>query len=431
MTDYNHRCALNDFTAHVYQAHIFPGFEQGGFTWRDPERQDLNEVYALSYDGAAFRTERTGAFTQHAAHVAGLDPLELGGTGWALLTTGITNAIADDEDLLLPVSAVRVDRAATAVGVARWAHQHREWRVVDFEPVVTSLGDTTAGDGDRRTSGGTPSRGIEACPWMEPSLARCGDGRLLFSARGQDTPRGVAGSGASGFVLQVWRGSADEQQLATPQWRRHQWGVVLSQPDERLNSPVTVNTTGNSAYLVSSPYDGRMLPERDQTGRGREKIVLWPLFRDSASDSSEASDSATAAATASNAFKLGDPQLIRDCLESFGPPPQTPKRPGAAPVVGDDGGVDPPEKWMADHANGAVCRLATGWRAVLAYRVCHSPRYRCSGTLEPSKHSGAFVVDLGAVYGGGGGCRRPWRFASDDEDEDEETRAEASSRGKL
>ena len=63
-------------------------------------------------------------------------------------------------------------------------------------------------------------------------------------------------------------------------------------------------------------------------------------------------------------FELGEAELIRDCLQSFGPPPQIPKRAGAAPVVGDDGGVNPPEKWMADHANGAVCRLAGGWRAV-------------------------------------------------------------------
>ena len=95
---------------------------------------------------------------------------------------------------------------------------------------------------------------------------------------------------------------------------------------------------------------------------------------------------------------------MRDCLQSFGPPPQFPKRQGAEQIApsllnmslnlgtfalslltethsihstgqrGDDGATDPPEKWMVDHANGGMCRLAHGWRAVLAYRVCHSPR---------------------------------------------------------
>ena len=161
----------------VCQAHTFPGFERGSFTWRDPDREDFNETYALSFDGAAFKTERMGVFTQQPGR-----PLKLAESGWALLVTGITSAIPDGNDLLLPVSAVRIDRSATAVGVARWARgAGAAWSVVDFEAVESSEGDQTAGGG-----AGT-RRSIEACPWMEPSLVREGGGRLLFSARGADT----------------------------------------------------------------------------------------------------------------------------------------------------------------------------------------------------------------------------------------------------
>jgi hypothetical protein len=71
---------------------------------------------------------------------------------------------------------------------------------------------------------------------------------------------------------------------------------------------------------------------------------------------------------------------------------------------------------MADHANGIVCRLANGWRAVLAYRVCHSPRYRPSSVRKPSEHSGAYVVDtgpVGATIQGDYGGVTPWRFEAE------------------
>lgn len=384
----------------VCQAHIFPSFEQGGFSWRDPQREDLNETYALSFDGTTFKTERVATFTQQPGR-----PLELGDTGWALLVSGITNAIPDGNDLLFPVPAVRIDRTATAVGVARWARvAGSAWTAVDFEPVATSEGDQTAGCGP-----GT-RRSIEACPWMEPSLVRDASGHLLFSARGADAFE--AADNRSGFCVQVWRGKPVGRS------QRCRWTVALLQHDVGHNSPVTINSTGNIAYLVSSPYNRDLLPESDATGRGREKLVMWPLEHQRERAAGEANEPSSTQQTSGDEqwFNLRDPVLVRDCLQSFGQPPQFPKRCGAAQVVGDDGKADPPEKWMVDHANGVVCRLANGWRAVLAYRICHSPRYRPSSVREPSEHSGAYVVDTGlvgsAIEGDYGGLT-PWRFAAD------------------
>jgi hypothetical protein len=204
---------------------------------------------------------------------------------------------------------------------------------------------------------------MERCPWHEPSLARDADGRLLFSARGADTPEG--GGTGSGYVLRVWRST-----------RSGEWNLVLDQPKARLNSPVTINVAADgSAYLVSNPYDEAFIPETAATGRGREKLVLWPL----------------------NGARNGlePPLTIRDCIAEFG---ETPSPAGGGEVI---------ERWMADHPNGMTVRLNDGrWHHLLSYRVCHGPRYEPSGTT-PSPHSGSYieeVVTRGPAY-------PVWRFA--------------------
>ena len=42
----------------VGQAHWFR-FDEGRFTWRDPERKDMNEVYQLVYDAGTFTARRS------------------------------------------------------------------------------------------------------------------------------------------------------------------------------------------------------------------------------------------------------------------------------------------------------------------------------------------------------------------------------------
>lgn len=321
----------------VGQAHWFT-WKDNRFTWRDPGRQDMNEVYQLAYRRGVFTTRRSEVRAQN-----GDDPLRIGSTGWTILVTGIKSAIPDGDDLLLAALAAREDRTAIGIGVIRWVRQAGTWRPSDFSPVDVVNGPVPRGPNP-----------MEQCPWMEPSLDRDSDGRLLFSARSADVPKGP------GYNLRVWRSTAEG------------WSQLMDIPNARLNSPITVNVAANgAAYLVSNPYDTAFIPETAQVGRGRERLVLWPLTGDRRN--------------------IGPPQLIRDCLTEFGQPPEAER--------GD--------KWMADHPNGLTVRLKDRkWHHLLCYRVCHSPRHASLGT-PPSPRSGSYVEEVTAP----GPALPMWRFA--------------------
>src|SRR6185503_1006048 len=62
----------------VGQAHWFQ-FADDRFTWRDPNRKDMNEVYQLAYNGKTFTSRRTEVRAQNAD-----DPLRIGNTGWSI-----------------------------------------------------------------------------------------------------------------------------------------------------------------------------------------------------------------------------------------------------------------------------------------------------------------------------------------------------------
>lgn len=327
----------------VGQAHRFP-FSNGRFSWTDAARIDMNEVYQLAYNGETLLTRRTEVRTQNAD-----DPLPIGNTGWSVLATGGCNATADGDDLLLATTAANIDRTVVAAGVMRWICADRKWRPTIFIPVVTATGWAS-----------TEPNLTEQTPWMEPSLTRDADGSLLFSVRG---------NGELSHTLALWRLASDGV-----------WRQVLNLPDARMNSPVSVNTAADgSAYLVSNPYNPSLLSETAQTGRGREKLVLWPLNSDRTG--------------------VGQPLAIRDCLADFGEPP--------LPAVDRP---EVPEKWMADHANGVTVRLNDGgWHHVLAYRVCHGPPYSTYGTT-PSPQSGAYIEEVVSR----GSALPVWRFADDE-----------------
>jgi hypothetical protein len=331
----------------VGQAHRF-GFSGDRFTWRDPDRRDMNEVYQLAYDGKTFTSRRTDVRAQNAD-----DPLLIADTGWSILVTGISSAIPDGDDMLLPTLAARLDRTAVSVGIVRWACRKKTWQPVGYDPVDTTLGPVPVGPNP-----------MERCPWMEPSLARDADGNLLFSARGADAfSKPGAAAPELGYTLRVWRSA-----------RTGEWKQVLNEPKTRLNSPVTINVAADgTAYLVSNPYDQAFIPETQKTGRGREKLVVWPLKGDRTG--------------------IEPPLLIRDCLGEFGEPPPS---------------ADGDEKWMADHPNGLTVRLKDGWHHILCYRVCHSPRYRASG-ISPSPHSGSYIEEVRSR----GPLQAVWRFAKE------------------
>jgi hypothetical protein len=329
----------------VGQAHRLP-FREGRFSWGDPERMDLNEVYQLAFDGKTFTTRRTEIRAQN-----GGDPLRIADSGWAILTIGICSAISDGDDLLLATMAARSDGTAMGVGVARWARQNGIWQPVGFDPVVTTQGSVPHGPNP-----------MERYPWMEPSLARDADENLLFAVRCADSFQ-QEGDVGQGYTLRVWRST-----------QAGEWKQMLDVPKARLNSPVTVNVTADgSVYLASNPYDTAFIPETDAAGRGREKLVLWPLD--------------------SQRGRLEPALPIRDCLAEFGAPPSASK----------------PEQWMADHPNGMTVRLKDGrWHHILSYRVCHCPRYSPSGT-PPSPHSGCYIEEVVSR----GASRPVWRFAEE------------------
>lgn len=322
----------------IAQAHRFPMTADGGFSWGDPARFDMNELYQLAYDGETFKSQRSGAWSQN-----GEERWHIGNTGWFILVSGISNAIPDGHDLLFPALVSRDDRTALSVGVVRWARRDGEWRPIDFDPVVV--------DEMPVPEGPNP---MERCVWMEPSLARESDGSLLFTARGPGMPS---------YNLRVWRSR-----------EAGKWQQVFDQEKSRMNSPVTVNVTADgSAYLAATQYDPAFDPETAETGRGREKLMIWELTADRTG--------------------VGPPQLIRDCVAEFGDPPA----------------ISGPEKWMVDHPNSITVRLKDGqWHHLLCYRICHSPPYSSHGT-PPSPHSGSYVEEVTSR----GPAIPVWRFENE------------------
>lgn len=329
----------------IAQAHWFP-FRDGQFSWGDRQRQDMIEVYRLAYDGNTFASRRTGVWPQNAG-----SPLRIGDTGWHIMLTGLSNAIPDGDDLLMAALAARIDRSAVSAGAVRWSRRDGAWQPVGFDPVAVVPANVPDGPNP-----------MERCPWMEPSLARDADDGLLFSVRCADSFQ-QPGDVGQGYRLCLWRST-----------ERGQWAEVLDTSNARLNSPVTVNVAADgSAYMASNPYDPAFVPETNVSGRGREKLVLWPLD--------------------AKRRRLEPARLIRDALGEFGAPPS----------------AATPEQWMVDHPNGATLRLKDGnWRHVLLYRVCHCPRYRASG-MPPSPHNGCWIEEVVSR----GDVRPVWRFEGD------------------
>ena len=331
------------------QAHRVP-FRDNLFSWVSPERSDFNEIYQLAYDGTTFTARLSDCRAQTAT-----DPLQIGDTGWWIMVSGLSSAIPDGDDLLSAATVARDNGTPVSVGVIRWTCRQGTWKPTAYDPVAISSGPAPTGP--------TPT---EQCPWMEPSLARANDNSLFFTARDRDSFQ-QEGDQGQGYQLRLWR--------STPAGLWHDMWKV---PNARLNAPLSINvTTDGTPYMVSTPYDPTGIPETNETGRRRERLVLWPLSADGT--------------------KIEPFRLVRNCLADFGPPPSRTTLETA------------PEKWMADHPNGMNVRLKDGsWHHVLAYRVCHSPRYRASGA-KPSPHSGCHVAEIISQ----GPAKPMWRFAED------------------
>jgi hypothetical protein len=141
---------------------------------------------------------------------------------WAITAGGLSAAIPDGDDLLLPVMAN--DGKLDATGVSRWGREDGDWHPVAFYAV----------------SDGT-----------EPTLIRDIDGALLYSVR--DAGGGVEAVG-------VWR-SPDNGKT---------WKQVFYDTKLRSNAPVALHQAADGTPLIAA----------DQPGSFRAKLCLWPLTAD-------------------------------------------------------------------------------------------------------------------------------------------------------
>jgi hypothetical protein len=318
-------------------SHRFPATGGGGFSWRDPHRYDMLEVFQLRYDSSGLTSVCEGTWTQN------MDaPLRIADTEWCIFSHGLTSAIADGSDLLFTVMARKSDRAAA--GVSRWSHRDGHWRPVSFQPVTEN--EAIPPDPKRVHE----SNIHERTRWLEPSLVRARDGSLLFCARGSDTYCSTDGT-ESCFLVQVWR-SIDGGRS---------WSIFLRVPEVRNVSPVTVNrSVDGTAYLASNPFRPAFTIG-PRVGRGREDLSLWPINEERS--------------------VLDAPLSVVQALSEFGEAPPSP---------------DPEwyDCWLVDHPNSATIQLGDGfWHDLLAYRVTHSPLFG-SLSIAPASQVGCHISEV-------------------------------------
>jgi hypothetical protein len=337
---------------------------KGILPYRDAERHEYFELAQLRYDGAGKRFQLLA--TEH------ISPAELL-PGWTVTNTGIVNAVADGDDLLLAMSAGRADARAfraeqcrsfgysaiphhdVGAGVTRWRRGARGWRPVEFVPVT----------GEDNS--------------LEASLVRDIDGSLLFTARGarlsteNDIRIWRSSDGGRSWTLQIRvRGAIAGSLLSinraadgTPFVAANLYDVLVHPVADYVKLPPGDPT---AAHLV---YKHHAAPETASAGVRaggwlREKLALWPLTRDRSG--------------------LAPPLSARDCRAEFGSPP--------------GGSV-----WIADTPSAAAVRLADGaWHTLLGYRVAE--RAEVTHQADPTPHTGIYLEEVTTA----GPAVPVWRF---------------------
>jgi hypothetical protein len=219
------------------------------------------ELHQFAYDGKEFRvlSSETVAHDQHLP-------------GYYLGSGGMTGAIPDGDDLIIPFTGSR-KKGEWSTGLLRWRRQTGQWRPESFVPALTGR--------DGRSS-------------YEPSLVRDTDGAWLLAVRG---------GGEYQRSIRVWR-SADGIR-----WKRLLFlrGVLPLSPVALHRA--TDGTLFIAANLIADlpvamakrfplPTDAAGQPLQ---GRIRETLCLWPLDVRNA--------------------RLKPPRVIRDGRADFGPPP--------------------------------------------------------------------------------------------------------------
>lgn len=192
--------------------------------------------------------------------------------GHTLLNRGLSSAIADGEDLLLPVQACGgVADTAKMCGFAEKSSGFMRWKFSGNAWIPVSYTDVTGTDG------------ITA---FEPSMIRDGDGALLFTAR--QTGRNIPDK----FDVFLWR-SADNGL---------KWELMFHKKKLRSESPVSLNMTPEGVpFIAGNLMTGGMNMESATYGYTRDILCLWEL--------------------ATDRRNLKTPIIARCASFEFGPPP--------------------------------------------------------------------------------------------------------------
>lgn len=337
---------------------------RGQRPFRESERYEYLELKQYTYDGKTF-----GVVNEEKIQFSDLL------AGWTFTDPGISSAIPDGDDLLLPIAfaetgafsrgfdgeecsrlGLAFDRHEVGSGVMRWRRDSGAWRPVSFVPVT----------GEDNS--------------FEPTLIRDVDGSLLLTARG--------GRESTYNDIQIWRSKDGGRS-----WNKiiHVRGVISS-------APISINRAADGTpYIAANLYEVLMYPTdpymklppdpvlvhlgymhkvdiagRDTAVRGggwlREKICLWPLNADRTG--------------------LELPIIARDCHREFGPPP---------------GG----STWNADHPSAATVRLGDGaWHDILGYRVVE--RGEITYGMDPAPQTGAYLEEVDSA----GGTIPAWNFSA-------------------
>ena len=220
-----------------------------------------HELHQFAYDGKQFRMLEKEFITYDR-----LLP------DWILGSGGLTGAIPDGDDLIIPFTGGRKD-GRDSVGLLKWSRRNGQWRPKRFVPAL---------------------EGKDAQDSFEPCLVRDTDGAWLLSVRG---------SGDYARSIRVWRSEDGSH------WRR-----LLYLPGVLPRSPVALHRASDGTLFIAAnliaelpakmagrfplPTDAAGQPLK---GRIRETLCLWPL------DVTRA--------------RLRPPQVIRDGREAFGSPP--------------------------------------------------------------------------------------------------------------